>query len=143
MAEDLKFRIAASNDAAWLALMNQKLIRDEKHRNKMTLKELEQRMSGFLHGRYQAVIVSAGGEDAGYGLYIKEDNYFYIRQIYIKKEMRRQGIGRSIINWIRNNPARGFKIIRTSVLVWNMVGIEFWRALNFKDCVITMETENQ
>jgi GNAT superfamily N-acetyltransferase len=143
MADDLKFRIAAQNDAAWLAQMNQKLIRDEKHRNEMTLKELEQRMSGFLHGRYQAVIVSVRGEDAGYGLYIKEDDYFYIRQIYVKKEMRRQNIGRSIINWIRNNPARGFKIIRTSVLVWNLDGIEFWKTLGFKDCVITMELENK
>jgi GNAT superfamily N-acetyltransferase len=76
-------------------------------------------------------------------LYIKEEDCFYIRQVYVRKEMRRQGIGRSIVNWIRNNPAQGFKIIRTSVLVWNLDGIEFWKTIGFKDYVTTMELINQ
>ncbi|MHC5073412.1 MAG: GNAT family N-acetyltransferase [Planctomycetota bacterium] len=143
MTEDLEFRIASQKDVAWLPEMNQQLILDEKHRNEMTLKELEQRMSGFLHGRYQAVIVRVHGEDVGYGLYIKEEDCFYIRQVYVRKEMRRQGVGRSIVNWIRNNPAQGFKIIRTSVLVWNLDGIEFWKTIGFKDYVTTMELINQ
>jgi len=57
MAEELKFRFATESDVPWLAKMNQELILDEGHRNKMTLPELEQRMSDFLQNEYDAVIV--------------------------------------------------------------------------------------
>ena len=66
MAEELKFRFATESDVPWLAKMNQELIRDEGHRNKMTLPELEQRMSDFLQNEYDAVIASLGQNDTGY-----------------------------------------------------------------------------
>jgi hypothetical protein len=56
MSDELKFRFATESDVPWLAKMNQQLIQDEGHRNKMTLTELEQRMSDFLQKEYEAVI---------------------------------------------------------------------------------------
>ena len=55
MIDELEFRYAADSDVPWLAKMNQELIQDEGHRNKMTLPELEQRMSDFLKNEYDAV----------------------------------------------------------------------------------------
>ena len=127
----------------WLARMNQELIRNEGHRNKMSLSELEQRMSDFLRNKYEAVIVSSGRNDIGYVLYRKEPEWLYLRQIFVIDKMRRKGIGRGIIKWLRDNPWKNCKTIRTDVLVDNTIGTNFWKAVGFKDYCITMEMENE
>jgi len=142
MLHDLVFRFAAENDVSWLARMNQQLIRDEGHRNKMSLVELEQRMSDFLRNEYEAVIVSSGRNNIGYVLYRKEPEWLYLRQIFVIDKMRRKGIGRRIIKWLRDNPWKNCKTIRTDVLVDNTIGTNFWKAVGFKDYCITMEMEN-
>ncbi len=142
MLQDLEFSFAAANDLPWLARMNQELIRNEGHRNKMSLFELEQRMSDFLRNEYEAVIVSSGRNDIGYVLYRKEPEWLYLRQIFVIDKMRRKGIGRGIIKWLRDNPWKNCKTIRTDVLVDNIIGINFWKTVGFKDYCITMEMEN-
>ena len=107
---ELEFRFAVQEDAALLGGMNQQLIRDEGHRNKMTLGQLQERMSGWLQGEYTAV--------------------------------RRKGIGREAISWLKNNAWKDDKIIRVEVLVGNPDGISFWKAAGFEDYCITMEMEN-
>ena len=141
--EDLKYRFATQKDAFLLAKMNQQLIRDEGHRNKMTLLQLERRMSDFLQTKYAAVIVSSGNDDIGYALYREEPEWVYLRQIFVKSEMRRKGVGRKIICWLKNNPWKDSKRIRVEVLVGNLEGISFWHAVGFKDYCITMEMDNQ
>jgi len=143
MAEELKFRFATESDVPWLTKMNQELILDEGHRNKMTLPELQERMSNFLKNEYDAVIASIGQTDIGYALYRKDPEWLYLRQIFIIKSMRRKGFGRRFIEWLKNNPLRDCKRIRTDVLVGNIVGIDFWKAVGFKEYCITMEMESQ
>jgi GNAT superfamily N-acetyltransferase len=123
--------------------MNQELIQDEGHRNKMTLAELEQRMSDFLQNEYDVVIASFRQNDIGYALYKQDPEWLYLRQIFVIKTMRRKGFGRKFIEWLKNNPWRDCKRIRTDVLVGNVTGIAFWKALVFKEYCITMEMENQ
>ena len=143
MSEELEFRCTKENDVPWLAKMNQQLIKDEDHRNKMTLPELEQRMSNFLQKEYDAVIVSLGKTDIGYALYRQDSEWLYLRQIFVIEEMRRKGIGRKFIEWLKNNPWKECKRIRTDVLIDNAVGIDFWKAVGFKEYCITLEMENQ
>ena len=143
MAEELKFRFAAESDVPWLAKMNQELILDEGHRNKMTLPELEQRMSDFLQKEYKAVIASIGQTDIGYALYKQDPEWLYLRQIFIIKKIRRKGFGRKFIEWLKNNPWKDCKRIRTDVLVGNVTGIDFWKAAGFKEYCITLEMESQ
>jgi len=142
MAEELKFRFATQSDVPWLAKMNQELILDEGHRNKMTLPELEQRMSDFLQKEYNAIIASLGQNDIGYALYRKDPEWLYLRQIFVIKTMRRKGFGRRFIEWLKNNQWKDCKRIRTDILVGNIVGIDFWKAVGFKEYCITMEMEN-
>jgi hypothetical protein len=52
----MRYRLATAADVAALAKMNQRLIRDEGHRNRMTFSELEARMQQWLAGEYQAVV---------------------------------------------------------------------------------------
>ena len=142
MAEELKFRFTKESDVPWLAKMNQELILDEGHRNKMTLPELKQRMSDFLQNEYDAVIASLGQKDIGYALYKQDPEWLYLRQIFVIKTMRRKGFGRRFIEWLKNNPWKDCKKIRTEVLVDNIVGIDFWKAVGFKEYCIILEMEN-
>ena len=64
------FRPATLADAAVLAEMNHRLIRDEGHRNRMTVPELRERMEGWLRGEYRAVAFELEGAPVGYALSI-------------------------------------------------------------------------
>ncbi len=94
---NLSFRIAVQNEASVLAEMNQQLIRDEGHRNKMTLPELKLRMSKWLEGEYAAVIFSEDNSDIGYALYRQDEEWIYLRQIFVKNSMRRKKWQRDMI----------------------------------------------
>ena len=143
MGNDLEFRYATQEDVNLLAEMNQQLIHDEGHRNKMTLSELKQRISDFLKSNYMAIIVRKEKDDIGYALYRQDPEWIYLRQIFVKSEMRQKGIGRKIISWLKENPWKNSQRIRVEVLVGNLEGISFWHAVGFKDYCITMEMENQ
>ncbi len=139
---DLQCRFATQEDVPLLAEMNQQLIRDEGHRNKMTLPQLQERMSGWLQGEYKAVIFNEGLDAVGYALYRKDPEWIYLRQLFVKAEMRRKGIGREAISWLKKNAWKETKIIRVEVLVGNPEGMSFWKAVGFEDYCITMEMEN-
>ena len=142
MTDDLEFRFATESDVSWLAKMNRQLIQDEGHRNKMSLPELEERMSDFLRDEYEAIIVRSDTKDIGYALYRRDPEWLYLRQIFVIEPMRQKGVGRRMIEWMRNNPWKESKRIRTDVLVNNPTGINFWKAVGFKDYCMTMELEN-
>lgn len=138
---ELEYRFAVEEDAALLAEMNQQLIRDEGHRNKMTLAQLQERMAGWLGGKYTAVVFSEGSEAVGYALYRNEAEWVYLRQLFVKAGMRRKGIGREAISWLKDNAWKNDKIIRVEVLVGNPEGMSFWKAVGFENYCITMEME--
>jgi len=142
MVDELKFRFATESDVPWLSKMNQRLIQDEGHRNKMTLPELEQRMSNFLQKEYDAVIAGVGQADIAYALYRQDPEWLHLRQIFVIEDMRRKGFSRRLIEWLKNNPWKKCKKIRTDVLVDNIAGIDFWKAVGFREYCITMEAES-
>src|SRR5437879_12949663 len=89
---DVRYRAAASLDASVLAPTNAQLIRDEGHRNSMTMPQLTERMSEWLKTEYRAVLFELEGETIGYALYRVEPEYIYLRQLFVQPEMRRRGI---------------------------------------------------
>ncbi len=137
----MNYRFAAASDAAILAGMNHQLIRDEGHRNAMTAAELEDRMRGWLGGEYRAVIFERNGQPAGYALFRNDPEFVYLRQFFVCREKRRQGIGRAAMRWLLANVWNGAARVRLEVLVGNAAGIAFWRALGFSDYALTMERE--
>ncbi len=98
----LHYHPATQADAPLLAELNRQLIEDEKHRNPMSLAELEQRMWGWLQGEYEAVIFEENGAVLAYALYRPETDYIYLRQFFVNRDHRRQGIGRQVINMLRS-----------------------------------------
>ena len=75
----MNFRLAALDDCPLLAELNQQLIRDEGHRNKMTVPELEQRMKDWLASEYAAVIFEEGVGTIAYALYREQPEEIYMR----------------------------------------------------------------
>jgi predicted acetyltransferase len=121
--------------------MNQQLIRDEGHRNAMSIRELEARMSEWLNGAYDATLFSVQSSTVGYALYRREVEWTYLRQFFILPSMRGRGIGRAAVQWLSNHSWRESPRIRIDVLVGNADAIAFWRAIGFRDYCITMEME--
>ena len=138
---NLEGRIATNRDAPQLAAMNQQLIRDEGHRNSMSVAELEDRIRNWLVDEYQASIFMVDGSTAGYALYKQEQDWTYLRQFFILPELRRRGLGRAAMEWLIQNPWRNAFLIRLDVLVGNTDGVSFWRSLGFQDYCITMEMD--
>jgi GNAT superfamily N-acetyltransferase len=137
----MDYRFATINDASTLAALNHALIRDEGHRNQMSLAELEIRMAEWLGGEYRAVLFEESGETVGYALFRKDAEHVYLRQFFVIAERRRRGLGRGALGWLRTNAWGGERRIRVDVLVGNARAIDFWRATGFQDYCLTLELE--
>lgn len=124
-----------------LAPMNHQLIRDEGHRNSMSVAELEQRLQAWLAGEYQAVLFEDEQGTAGYALFKREPDWIYLRQFFVQPQRRRHRIGKAAMTWLMENMWKGAPRIRLDVLVGNLSGISFWRSLAFADYCVTMEKD--
>ena len=66
---EMEYRLATEQDLDLLAEWNHQLIRDEGHRNQMTVPKLRERMKGWLAGEYKAVVFLGDNGPVAYGLY--------------------------------------------------------------------------
>ena len=135
----ITYRFAVPADVPVLAPMNHLLIRDEGHRNPMTLSQLEERMRAWPGGEYQAVIFEDQARPVGYALFKQEPEWVYLRQFFVQPERRRHGVGRAAMRWLLAHAWKRAVRVRLDVLEGNSVGIGFWRSLGFTDYYLTME----
>src|SRR5882724_10240086 len=129
----MTYRHATVDDCALLAELNHQLIRDEGHRNKMTVPELEKRMKGWLAAEYASVIFEEKGEVVAYALYREEPDELYLRQLFVARNRRRRGIGRAALEILRSQIWPKYKRLTVSVLVQNTAAVAFWRAVGYQD----------
>ena len=139
----LTFRHATPDDASLLAKLNHQLIQDEGHRNRMTLPELEERMRTWLKTEYQAVLFEQGAETVAYAVYRPESGSTYLRQFFVKRERRRQGIGRAAIRLLLQKIIAPRARVYLDVLIDNSPARHFWRSVGFKDYAVTLEWAEQ
>jgi ribosomal protein S18 acetylase RimI-like enzyme len=135
----MDFRTASATDIPELAILNAALIRDEGHRNRMTVPELEARMRKFFKEGHVAVMFTEAGKTAGYALYRLDDDGVFLRQFYIAERARRSGLGRRAVEWLCANAWQDADRVTLQVLLHNQRGIDFWRAVGFADYCLTME----
>ncbi len=136
---DFHVEIASLDDLPALAQMNGQLITDEGHRNTMDGDQLTQRMREFLAGEYRALIARHAGAPAGYALARPEASYVYLRQLFVARPFRRQGLGRLLVSSLAAHFPGWHPRLRIDVLSQNEDAIRFWRRLGFADYCITME----
>src|SRR5436305_14255038 len=90
----MTYQQATTDDCPVLAELNHQLIRDEGHRNRMTVPELEHRTRGWLADDYAAIIFEDGGEVIGYALFREQPTEIYLRKFCVLRHRRRQVIAR-------------------------------------------------
>ena len=133
------FRTATAADAAELALLNAALIRDEGHRNTMTVPQLEAQMLKFLEDGYVAILFVEDGRTIGYALYDSNADGIFLQQFFIVEHARRKGLGRKAVLWLCANAWQNSERVMLNVLLHNQRGIDFWRAMGFGDYCLLME----
>ena len=136
---DIAWRYAADSDLQLLADWNHQLIRDEGHRNQMTVPQLAERMRGWLGGEYKAVIFASEAGPVGYALYRPGPDLVYLRQFFIARGLRGRGYGRAGIGLLRSEVWPAGIRLTVDVLCGNPGGIAFWRAVGFRDYCLTLE----
>ena len=131
--------MAVKRDCALLGELNHQSIRDEGHRNPMTTAELAERMRQWLCEDYAAYIFEIEGECVAYTLSREATDLVYLRQLFVVRPRRRQGIGRRIVEILRSEIWPTSKRHTVDVLVQNDAAIAFWRAVGYQDYALTLE----
>ena len=136
----MQYRKAMDADCRRLAEWNHALIEDEGHRNAMGVTKLEERMRSWLSGSgYEALIFEDETEPLAYALYRKHGSEIYLRQLFVVRHRRRQGIGREAMQALFEEVwPRGCRLT-VSVLVENKAAIAFWREVGYRDYALTLE----
>ena len=135
------FRPATLDDCPLLAQLNHQLIRDEGHRNRMTVPDLEERMRGWLAGEYRAMVFEDAGEVVAYALFREQPEEIYLRQLFIVRHRRREGLGRLAVQILRSQVWPRTKRLTVDVLVNNKSAVSFWRAVGYSDYCLTLEIQ--
>jgi predicted acetyltransferase len=105
----------------------------------MTVPELERRMRGWLESDYTAIIFEQDGELVAYALYREQPEELYLRQLFVVRNRRRQGIGRAAMEILRTQIWPKDKRLTVEVLVKNSAAVAFWRAVGYQDYSLMLE----
>lgn len=132
-------RRATSADCPLLGDLNHQLIQDEGHRNPMNVLELEQRMRRWLEGEYVAILFEEGGEVVAYALYREQPDEIYLRQLFVVRHRRRQGLGKQAMHLLRSEIWPKTKRLTVEVLTANTAAVAFWRAIGYRDYSLKLE----
>ncbi len=136
----MEYKFADKIDFDLLGEWNHQLIQDEGHRNKMTVRQLRERMGGWLRSKmYRAVLFYVEGKPVAYALFRENPTEIYLRHLYVCRDNRRKGIGRKAIDILRKEIWSGNKRMVVEVLTANTAAVEFWRAVGYRDYCLTME----
>ena len=136
----MPYRVASAEDCLTLATLNAQLIQDEGHRNLMTVAQLEDRMRGWLtSGEYQTLLWEDNHEVVAYALFRETAVEVYLRQFFVVRHRRREGIGRQAIAELLAQVWPRHKRWTVSVLVKNTPAVAFWRAMGYTDYDLTLE----
>jgi ribosomal protein S18 acetylase RimI-like enzyme len=134
-----RLRFAFPIDADELAPLNYQLIRDEGHRNPMTIPQLAGRMRGWLEADYRALVQEDAGCIIAYALYRETDLEIYLRQLFVCSDFRRRGIGRAMMTYLIHNVWPKEKRLTVEVLVNNLPAIAFWHSIGYQDYSLALE----
>ena len=135
----MTFRAAKLDDCSRLAELNHQLIRDQGHRNPMTVPELELRMRAWLSGEYRAVVYEDGGEVVAYALFREQEQEIYLRQLFVVRHRRSQGLGRRAVEILRSQVWPKDKRLTVDVLTANERALSFWRSVGYRDYALSLE----
>jgi len=139
----MKYRFAVAEDVPLLARMNRQLAEDEGHRNRVQSDSwFEDRMRDFINGNYRAILFEREEGVVAYALFTDQTDFsdtVYLRQIFVQRSCRRQGVGREVMRILMEEIWPAEKRITVGVLHGNQPAVEFYRAIGFQPYSIEME----
>ena len=145
----LLVRPANEADLPLLTQMNKRLIEDEGSRNPMSIGQLADRMRGWLLGDWELKLFATDDRVVGYAVYQRRrDEYFpdqtivYLRQFYIERELRGQGLGTAACRALVTEHFPPDCRVVIDVLASNPRGYAFWRHVGFEPYSTTMHLRN-
>jgi ribosomal protein S18 acetylase RimI-like enzyme len=121
-----------------LAVLNKYLIEDEQHPNPMNVEQLAKRMSGWLQAEYTGYLAWINDYITAYCLYRDDGEFYYLRQLYVARGFRRQGIATRLLNWMYANVWTEKKV-RLGVLAHNKGAIAFYNHYGFRTKALRLE----
>lgn len=152
-------RSAMGADLPKLAQMNKRLIEDEGSRNPMDVAQLEARLRGWLdRGEWQIDVIELhdptirithhASRLIGYAVYQRRaDDYdpmqpvVYVRQFYIEREWRGQGLGRRAFRQLAAERFPPGATLTLEVLATNPRGRRFWESVGFSAYCTTLKLQ--
>ncbi|MBW2092679.1 MAG: GNAT family N-acetyltransferase [Deltaproteobacteria bacterium] len=105
----------------------------------MTIRELEVRMRAWLAAEYKAVIFKNKTGILAYALYRYDLDQIYLRQFFVARNRRRQGIGSQAVKILFTEVWPKNKKLLVDVLWQNKTAIAFWKAVGFKEYSLALE----
>jgi ribosomal protein S18 acetylase RimI-like enzyme len=140
---NMKYRLATLDDIPIFVRMNRQLAEDEQHRNRHKSDEwFKERMESFLKGEFEAIIFEQDGKALAYALYRnhpEHDDTIYLRQIFVDRSSRRQGIGREAIQILMKEVWPREKRLTVEVLCSNEAAFSFHKSVGFKEYCLELE----
>ncbi len=135
----ITLRSATQPDLPLLAAMNRRLIEDEGSSNPMDEEALRVRMAGWMRRRvYHFDLFVASGNPVGYAAYqVRREQYdpqrtnVFLRHLYIEREHRRRGLGRTAFELLVQTRFPAEASIDLNVLDDNLAGQRFWVSVGF------------
>jgi ribosomal protein S18 acetylase RimI-like enzyme len=136
----ITWRRATLDDVPRLARINRELIEDEWPGVSKSLSHLEERLRRWLTDpEYSATIFELDDAFAGYALVHLYPDEAYIRHFYIDPDFRGSGVGRFACEYLMRAVVLPGGRVSLDVLVSNNGGLQFWRAMGFREYSIVME----
>jgi GNAT superfamily N-acetyltransferase len=129
----LAYRFASADDCELLGAWNKQLIDDEGHDNPMSVRELADRMRGWLAGEYHAVIFEQNAVPVAYALFRDAPEWIHLRQFFVVRDRRRRGIGASALALLQEDVFSPGRRIFVEAMERNRAGLSFWRNVGFVD----------
>jgi GNAT superfamily N-acetyltransferase len=106
----------------------------------MTVEQLSDRMADWIQTTYRAIIFS-DVDPVSYALFRTDESGIYLRQLFVRRDRRRSGIGREAVAILVEEIWPSDVRLTVDVLCDNRAAVEFWRAVGYRDYCLTLEIE--
>jgi GNAT superfamily N-acetyltransferase len=134
--------LAEASDLSRLVSWNLQLQEDE-GASRMSTEDAEARMRRWLQGDYRATVFEHDGA-LGYAVFRPTDpdvmgaDGVYLRQFFIARERRRQGLGSAALRLLTEQVVPGCRLV-FEVLTSNPGGRSFWQSLGLEEWFTTYQ----
>lgn len=135
----IAIRRADTADAAVLAQMNDRLVTDQGSASSWSPGKFQRRFEEWLRtGEWQVDVVVEDYQIVGYAVYQERRDYYYesktvtyLRQFYIDRDHRGQGVGREALSVLVETRFRKGQSVAVDVVATNPGGHGFWSKMGF------------